>query len=108
MNGYTQLTRKQRSQIQALRHTGQIQLHIATVVGVHKTTISRELRRNRGLRGLSASPSPSPGLSLAGHQAAPSFRPDNLATGGDVAAAGLESRTDSWPALARTWPDAQS
>ena len=51
MSGYTQLTREQRYQIQALMKTGQNQTQMATVLGVHKATISRELRRNRGLRG---------------------------------------------------------
>lgn len=51
MSGYTQLTREQRYQIHALVQTGQNQTQMATVVGVHKATISRELRRNRGLRG---------------------------------------------------------
>ncbi|GJL70241.1 MAG: IS30 family transposase [Nitrospirales bacterium] len=51
MSGYTQLTREQRYQIHALVQTGQNQTQMATGVGVHKATISRELRRNRGLRG---------------------------------------------------------
>lgn len=51
MSGYTQLTREQRYQIYALMKTEQTQTQIATVVGVHKATISRELRRNRSLRG---------------------------------------------------------
>lgn len=51
MSGYTQLTREQRYQIQALMKTGQNQTQMATVLGVHKATISRELRRNQGLRG---------------------------------------------------------
>ncbi len=51
MSGYTQLTREQRYQIQALMKTGQNQTQMATVLDVHKATISRELRRNRGLRG---------------------------------------------------------
>ncbi len=51
MSGYTQLTREQRYQIHALVQTGQNHTQMATVIGVHKATISRELRRNRGLRG---------------------------------------------------------
>ena len=51
MRGYTQLTREQRYQIHALLQTGQLQTQIARVLGVHKATISRELRRNRGHRG---------------------------------------------------------
>ena len=48
---YTQLTREQRYQIKALLDMGHSQSQIATVVGVHKSTISREIRRNRGKRG---------------------------------------------------------
>ncbi|MBA3613597.1 MAG: IS30 family transposase, partial [Nitrospirales bacterium] len=51
MSGYTQLTREQRYQIHALVKTGQNQTQMATVFGVPKATISRELRRNRGRRG---------------------------------------------------------
>jgi IS30 family transposase len=51
MSGYTQLTHEQRYQFQALLKMDQNQTQMATVVGVHKATISRELRRNRGLRG---------------------------------------------------------
>jgi IS30 family transposase len=48
---YTQLTREQRYQIYALKRAGQNQTQIAQVVGCHKSTISRELRRNVGLKG---------------------------------------------------------
>jgi IS30 family transposase len=51
MSGYSQLTREQRYQIHALMKTGQNQTQMALVLGVHKATISRELRRNRGHRG---------------------------------------------------------
>jgi IS30 family transposase len=48
---YKQLTREQRYQICALMKAGLFQTEIAKVIGVHKSTISREMRRNRGLRG---------------------------------------------------------
>jgi transposase, IS30 family len=48
---YTQLTRGQRYQIKALMKEGHNQTQIAANVGCHKSTISRELRRNRGLKG---------------------------------------------------------
>jgi len=48
---YTQLTQEQRYQIHALMKAGHNQMEIARVLGVHKSTISRECRRNRGLRG---------------------------------------------------------
>ena len=51
MSGYTQLTQGQRYQIEALLKTGNNQTLIANALAVHKSTISRELRRNRGLRG---------------------------------------------------------
>ncbi len=48
---YTQLTREQRYQIYALMKAGHNQTRIAAVINCHKSTISRELRRNRGLKG---------------------------------------------------------
>ena len=48
---YTQLTQEQRYQIDALLKMEHSQFQIATALGVHKSTISRELRRNRGKRG---------------------------------------------------------
>ena len=48
---YTQLTRGQRYQIKVLLKAGHNQTQIAILVGCHKSTISRELRRNRGLKG---------------------------------------------------------
>jgi len=51
MSNYTQLTQEQRYQISALLKMDHTQIEIAKVIGVHKSTVSRELRRNRGLRG---------------------------------------------------------
>ena len=51
MKQYTQLTEHQRYQISALMKAGHNQSEIAILIDVHKSTISRELRRNRGLRG---------------------------------------------------------
>ena len=48
---YKQLAREQRYQIYALKKAGQNQSQIALVLGCHKSTISRELRRNCGQRG---------------------------------------------------------
>jgi len=48
---YTQLTREQRYQIYALRKAGHTQAKTAALIGVHESTVSRELRRNRGRRG---------------------------------------------------------
>lgn len=48
---YAQLTYVQRYQIKALLKTGHQQKEIAEAIKVHPSTISRELRRNRGQRG---------------------------------------------------------
>ena len=48
---YTQLTQEERYQIYALKKAGHIQAEIAEIVGRDPGTISRELRRNRGLKG---------------------------------------------------------
>ena len=48
---YTQLTRGQRYQIKALMKEGHNQTQIAANLACHKSTISRELHRNRGLKG---------------------------------------------------------
>jgi len=51
MRTYHQLTREQRYQIYALKKTEHSLAEIATVIGVHKSSVSRELKRNRGKRG---------------------------------------------------------
>ena len=51
MRDYTQLTQEERYQIEALLKMGHHQSEIAVVLKRHKSTISREVRRNRGLRG---------------------------------------------------------
>jgi len=48
---YTQLTREQRYQIQVLLKAEHNQIEIAGIIGVDKSTISRELKRNSGKRG---------------------------------------------------------
>ena len=48
---YTQLTREQRYQIKALLDTGHSRTEIAQQLEVNKSTVSREVRRNRGRRG---------------------------------------------------------
>lgn len=48
---YRQLAREQRYQIYSLMKEGHNQTQIAANLGCHKSTISRELRRNRGLKG---------------------------------------------------------
>lgn len=51
MSTYRQLTQEQRYQIYALKQTGHLLSEIAEVLRVHKSTVSRELKRNRGQRG---------------------------------------------------------
>ena len=48
---YTQLTQVERYQISALLKAGHNQTEISMILGRHKSTISREIRRNTGLRG---------------------------------------------------------
>ncbi len=49
--GYTQLTLEQRYTIYALNKRGETQTKIAETIGVHKSTVCRELKRNKGKRG---------------------------------------------------------
>src|SRR5437773_888199 len=56
MRTYHQLTQEQRYQIYALKKTGHSGSEIADVMDVHKSTVSRELRRNRGGRGYRPQP----------------------------------------------------
>lgn len=51
MSGYTQLTQEQRYQIYVMKKVGFNQSQIAADLKVHKSTVSRELRRNEGGRG---------------------------------------------------------
>jgi len=51
MSGYTQLTQEERYQIYILKKAEYSQAQIAELLERDKSTISRELRRNRGLKG---------------------------------------------------------
>ena len=51
MVAYTQLTQEQRYQISTMKKIGSSQKEMAEEIGVHKSTISREVRRNTGERG---------------------------------------------------------
>ena len=51
MRDYTQPTEEERYQIESLLKMGHCQSGTAVVLKRHKSTISREVRRNRGLRG---------------------------------------------------------
>ena len=51
MRSYHRLTAGDRHQVYALHKAGLRQCAIAEQIGVHKSTIYRELHRNKGLRG---------------------------------------------------------
>lgn len=51
MNGYTQLTRNKRYQMKGMLDAGAVHKDIAAVLGVNKSTVSREIKRNAGSRG---------------------------------------------------------
>jgi len=51
MRTYKQLTQEQRYQIYALKKANQNQSSMAKILGVNKSTISREIQRNQGLKG---------------------------------------------------------
>ncbi len=51
MRQYRQLTEEDRIEIYAMKQAGKEQNRIAAKLGVHPSTISRELTRNTGLRG---------------------------------------------------------
>jgi len=54
MKHYHQLTQEQRYQIEPLRATGKSQRWIAAFIGIHPSTVSRELRRNSTTQGYQA------------------------------------------------------
>lgn len=68
MSTYRQLTQEQRYQIYALKQTGHSLSEIAEVIRVHKATVSREWKRNRGQRGYR--PQQAHGLALERRQKA--------------------------------------
>ena len=51
MRAYHRLTEGQRNDVYALKKAGLNQYAIADQIGVNKSTISREFKRNTGLRG---------------------------------------------------------
>ncbi|HIL88462.1 MAG TPA: IS30 family transposase, partial [Deltaproteobacteria bacterium] len=75
MRDYTQLTQEERYQIEALLKAGHPQSEIATVLKRHKSTISREFRRNRGLRGYRPKQAQRPALARREAKAKPRIAP---------------------------------
>lgn len=51
MKGYRRLTRKDRITIERMLKQGKTQIEIAELLGFHRSSISRELRRNKALHG---------------------------------------------------------
>jgi IS30 family transposase len=64
---YTQLTQEQRYQIHSLLKMEHKQTEIAECLGIHKSTVSRELRRNMGQRGYRPKQAHQKALSRRGH-----------------------------------------
>jgi len=71
MRTYKQLTHEQRYQIYIVKQAGHTQKFIASMIGVHKSTISRELRRNRGLKGYRPKQAHRMAMSRRKHKARP-------------------------------------
>ena len=73
MEHCTQLAREERYQIHALMQAGHAQAEIAGLLGRHRSTISREIRRNRGGKGWRPGPAegrgPPPGQGPRAHHA---------------------------------------
>ena len=85
-----QLTQEQRYPIDAYRKAGLNQAETAKKLRVDKSTISREIRRNRGPTGR---PAPAGANALSGPPGREPWIPDRgfrLATGGDPDPAGVE------------------
>lgn len=68
---YTQLTQEERYQIYILKKAGNNQTEIARLLGRDKSTISRELRRNLGLKGYRPGQAHSLALGRRGDKARP-------------------------------------
>ncbi len=73
---YQQLTQEQRYQIYALQKAQFNQTEIATELGVHKATVSREVRRNRGGRGYRPKQAQELAVARLGLRAKPRIRPE--------------------------------
>jgi IS30 family transposase len=74
VRNYTQLTQEERYQIESLLKMGHHQSEIAVVLKRDKSTISREVRRKRSLRGYR--PKQAQRLALARHEARAKPRSD--------------------------------
>ena len=90
MRCYTQLTQEQRCQIHALMKADHYPTEIARIIDVHKSTISPESARNRDLRGYRPTQAHRFAMNRCQYKAR-TDRGQNLDTGRDSAARGLES-----------------
>ncbi len=79
MSHYTQLAREQRYQISVLKKVGISQKAIADEIGVHRSTISRELKRNTGLRGYQPKQAHEFALSRRADKSVPRIQPSHWA-----------------------------
>ncbi len=75
MKRYTQLTQEQRYQIYILMKAEHTQTDVADLLEVNKSTISRELRRNRGLKGYRPSQAHRLCLQRRAEKAVPRIKP---------------------------------
>jgi IS30 family transposase len=76
MTRYQQLTQEQRYQIYALQKAHFNQTEIASELGVHKATISREVRRNQGQRGYRPKQAQALAAARLGLRVQPRIRPE--------------------------------
>ena len=95
MRDDTQLTQEERYQIEALLKMGHHQSGIATVLKRHKSTISREVRRNRGSSWLP--PEAGEHLTLARREA--KAKPRVAPGTWEPAVRGVESGASQWLAV---------
>ena len=72
---YQQLTQEQRYQIYALMKAGFNRTQIASEISVHKSTVSREMRRNRGRRGYRPQQAHELALTRQQHRVVPRITP---------------------------------
>ncbi|NKB61040.1 MAG: IS30 family transposase [Gammaproteobacteria bacterium] len=96
MSHYTQLTREQRYQIFALKKVGISQKAIAEEIGVNKSTISRELSRNTGLRGYRPKQAHEFALSRRADKVTPRIEPSHWAEVGRLLSAYWSPEQISW------------
>ena len=91
---HTQLTSEQRYQIKALLQANQSPTKIAEIIGVDRSTIYRELKRNTGLRGYRPKQAHEKALNSQARKEQEANCARNMGTDRSKTTLGLESRTD--------------